>query len=104
MIDQNDSPGANIPLFEAMYSARAMRWLRPDPVPRELIVRIIEAATQAPTAGNAQHWLFVVVYDAEQRRRIGEIYRKVSHWVRQRYEQQSRPPHVSPLHRCSTSV
>jgi len=82
-------------LFEAMYSARAMRWLKPDPVPAQLIARILEAATQAPNAGNAQNWLFMVVRDAEQRRRIGEIYRGVSQWVGKRYEHQRRPEHVS---------
>lgn len=84
-----------IGLFEAMYSARAMRWLKPDPVPSHLIARILEAATQAPSAGNAQHWLFVVVSDPAQRRRIGEIYMRVSRWVWERYQQQPRPAHVS---------
>jgi nitroreductase len=88
-------PTGEIRLFEAMYSVRAMRWLRPDPVPPELIGRVIEAAIQAPSAGNAQNWLFVVVYDAEQRRKIGAIYSKVSGWVRERYKHQSRPAHVS---------
>ncbi len=94
-MDQRDSAGDQIRLFEAMYSARAMRWLKSDPVPPQLIARILEAATQAPSAGNQQNWLFVVVYDAEQRRRLGEIYAKVSRWVRERYQQQSKPEHVS---------
>jgi nitroreductase len=84
-----------IGLFEAMYSARAMRWLKPDPVPAQLIARILEAATQAPNAGNRQSWLFVVVHDADQRRRIGEIYRRVSLWVLERYKHQSRPEYQS---------
>src|SRR5580704_11974472 len=95
MINQNDSADDQIRLFEAMYSARAMRWLKPDPVPARLIARILEAATQASSAGNKQNWLFVVVCDAEQRRRIGDIYAKVSRWVRERYQQQDRPEHVS---------
>jgi nitroreductase len=95
MTDGNNPAGGEIGLFEAMYSARAMRWLKPDPVPPELIARIIEAATQAPSAGNTQNWLFVVVNDAEQRRRIGAIYSKVSAWVRERYQQQSVPAHLS---------
>ncbi len=45
---------SEIGLFEAMYSARAMRWLKPDPVPDQLIARILQSATQAPNAGNAQ--------------------------------------------------
>jgi nitroreductase len=35
-------------LFEAIYTTRAMRRLKADPVPLELIMRIIEAATMAP--------------------------------------------------------
>ena len=86
---------SGITLFEAMYSARAMRWLKPDPVPPQLIQRILEAAIQAPNAGNRQNWLFMVVQDAEQRRRIGAIYYKVSQWVLQRYHHQNRPAHQS---------
>lgn len=84
-----------IGLFEAMYSARAMRWLKPDPIPPALIARILDAATQAPSAGNAQHWLFVVVCDAELRRRIGAIYSRVSRWVWERYQHQERPSYIS---------
>ncbi len=83
-MEQNENPQHDISLFEAMYSARAMRWLKPDPVPAQLIARILEAGTRAPNAGNRQNWLFVVVHDAEQRRRIGAIYRLVSLWVLQR--------------------
>lgn len=86
-----DDNASEIGLFEAMYSARAMRWLKPDPVPSQLIAKVLEAATQAPNAGNVQNWLFVVVRDAEQRRRIGQIYSRVSQWVLQRYQHQSRP-------------
>jgi len=84
-----------IGLFEAVYSARAMRCLKPDPIPPQLIARILEAATQAPNAGNAQNWLFMVVRDEQQRRRIGAIYRSVSQWVGKRYEHQRRPDHIS---------
>ncbi len=95
MIEQTHDSAEEIRLFEAMYSARAMRWLKPDPVPAHLIARILEAATQAPNAGNRQNWLFVVVRDAEQRRRIGDIYRRVSLWVLQRYQHQGKPANQS---------
>jgi nitroreductase len=36
-------------LFEAIYTTRAMRRLKPDPVPREMIMKIIEAATLSPS-------------------------------------------------------
>lgn len=40
---------------------RSTRKYLPDPVPRELIERCIEAATYAPTACNTQSWRFIVV-------------------------------------------
>ena len=43
-------------LFEAMYSARALRRLKPDPVPEEIITQILDAAIRAPSAGNSQLW------------------------------------------------
>jgi nitroreductase len=61
---------AEIGLFEAMYSARALRKLKPDPVPEDLLTKILDAAIRAPSAGNAQNWVFVVVRDPEQRRLI----------------------------------
>jgi len=61
-------------LRDAMFSLRAMRRLRGDPVPQEDLRFLVEAATQAPNGENRQNWRFVVVRDAEQRRRIGEAY------------------------------
>jgi nitroreductase len=95
VIEQNHATAREISLFEAMYSARAMRWLKSDPIPAQLVARILEAATQAPNAGNRQNWLFVVVRDAEQRRCIGAIYQKVSLWVLQRYQHQGKPANQS---------
>ncbi len=63
-----------IGLFEAMATLRAMRRLKPDPVPESLLWRVIEAATQAPSGGNRQPWHFLVVRDAEAKRFIQERY------------------------------
>lgn len=52
-------------LFDVLYSCRAMRRLSPQPVPVELLLRLVEAGTQAPSAANAQNWRFVVVRDRE---------------------------------------
>jgi nitroreductase len=84
-----------IGLFDAMYSARALRRLKPDPVPEETIGRILDAAIRAPSAGNAQHWAFVVVRDAEQRRKLGAIYRKASDIASAIYRARGRPPHMT---------
>jgi nitroreductase len=85
----------DIGLFEAIYSARALRRLKPDPVPDELITRILDAAIRAPSAGNAQNWAFIVVRDAELRRQLGLIYRKASDIAAAMYAARGRPPHLS---------
>jgi nitroreductase len=84
-----------IGLFDAMYSARALRRLKPDPVPEEIITRIVDAAIRAPSAGNAQNWAFIVVRDAERRRQLGVIYRKGSDIASKVYKARGRPAHMT---------
>jgi nitroreductase len=57
-----------------MGTARAMRWLRPDPVPAALVERLLWAATRASSPNNTQAWDFVVVQDPEIRQRIGRLF------------------------------
>jgi nitroreductase len=64
------------PVFELMATMRAMRRLRPDPVPDELLERLIEAATWAPSAGNAQAYEFIVVTDRTQMARLAVLWRR----------------------------
>jgi len=61
-------------LFEAINTQRAMRRLLPEPVPDELIWRILEAATRAPSGGNYQLWSFIVIRDPDIRQRIAGLY------------------------------
>ncbi len=57
-------------VFEAMQTCRAIRYLKPDPVPDELIDKILFAATRASNPGNSQAWGFVVVRDEGKRKAI----------------------------------
>ncbi|CAL9331152.1 nitroreductase family protein [Streptomyces sp. enrichment culture] len=50
-------------LFATMSTMRAMRRLRPDPVPDELLDRLIQAAVWGPSGGNMQRYEYVVVTD-----------------------------------------
>ena len=84
-----------IGLFEAIYSARSLRRLKPDPVPEQLITKILDAAIRAPSGGNAQNWAFVVVRDPEQRQKLGMIYRKASDVAEAMYAARGRPPHLT---------
>jgi len=61
-------------VFEAINTTRAMRRLKPDPVDDALIWKILEAAIRAPSGGNRQPWSFMVIRDAETKRKIGEWY------------------------------
>jgi nitroreductase len=67
--------GEALPLLEGIRTARAIRRLRPDPVPRGLIRKVCEAGTFAPSGGNRQPWVFVAVDDAEKRKWIADRYR-----------------------------
>src|SRR5256714_9107626 len=70
---------SEIGLCEAMYTARAIRRFKSDPVPQELILQVIEAGTMAPSAANGQPWIFVVVRDGETKRFIQERYSRTFH-------------------------
>jgi nitroreductase len=85
----------DIGLFEAIYSARSIRRLKPDPVPEELITAVLDAAIRAPSGGNAQSWAFVVVRDPDQRRQLGAIYRKASDIAEAVYAARGRPPNLT---------
>ncbi|HKV55551.1 MAG TPA: nitroreductase family protein [Candidatus Binataceae bacterium] len=81
-------------LFDVMYSAGAIRRYRPDPVPDEIITKVLDAAIRAPSGSNAQSWVFIVVKDAEKRRQLGAVYRKASDILTKLYAGASRPPHM----------
>jgi len=62
-------------LYDAMSTLRAVRRLKPDPIPKDVLHRILEAATWAPTGGNTQPWRVVVVEDADKKKALAELYR-----------------------------
>lgn len=67
--------GEQVPLLEGIRTTRAIRRLRADPVPPELIRKVCEAGTFAPSGGNRQPWIFIAVTEAERRAWIAERYR-----------------------------
>lgn len=71
-----DSIGESLGLLEGIRTTRAIRRLKPDPVPIELIRKVCEAGTYAPNGGNRQPWFFVAVTDQEKRQFIAEKYRE----------------------------
>jgi nitroreductase len=71
-----DRIGEDVPLLEGIRTARAIRRLRPEPVPFELVRKVCEAGTFAPSGGNRQPWVFVAVMEPERRAFVAERYRR----------------------------
>jgi nitroreductase len=67
-------PSPTAPLYEVMATMRAMRRLKPDPVPRDLLMQLVEAATWAPSGANAQAYSWVIVSDRQQMRSLAELW------------------------------
>lgn len=65
-----------IGLFEAMYTCRAMRRLKPDPVPEELLLKLCEAGNQGPTGSNMQQLRWIIVRDTDVKQRLADLNRK----------------------------
>ena len=63
-------------LFSVIRTQRAHRAFTEEHVPDEVVERVLEAATFAPSAENTQPWVFIVVRDAAARARIGELTRR----------------------------
>jgi len=61
------------PLFwDVVEERRSIRKYKPDPVPAEMIERILQAGVSAPNARNRQSWRFVVVREAETIDRLAD--------------------------------
>jgi hypothetical protein len=55
-VPQEDLAVGQMDVYEAMRTLRAVRRLKPDPIPDDVLPRVLEAATFAPTGGNQQPW------------------------------------------------
>ena len=65
---------SEIGLFDALYSTRSMRRLKPDPVPEELLKKGIEAGIHAPSGSNLQNWAVVFLQEREDKQFIRDRY------------------------------
>lgn len=74
-----DTIGEDVALLDGIRTTRAMRRLKPDPVPPALVRKVCEAGTFAPSGGNRQPWLFIAVTDPERRRWLADRYRPAFH-------------------------
>jgi len=76
-----DNPGGP-PLYDVMSTLRAVRRLKPDPIPDDVLQRVLQAACWAPTGGNQQPWKVIVVRREDLKTRLADIYRP--EWERYR--------------------
>jgi nitroreductase len=67
---------ADADIWESLYTTRAMRRMRPDPVPMEVQARILDAAIRAPSGGDSQPWRFLLVDDPAVKARLATPYRE----------------------------
>ena len=83
-------------LFEIIKTTRSMRRLKPDPVPNELIRKILEAGVCAPSGGNMQRWRFLVIRDPKIKETIGALYKRAwDEQVAPRYRAEEPAPGMS---------
>ena len=61
-------------IYEALYTTRAMRRLKPDPIPYEAQARVLDAAIRAPHIGEG--WRFILVDDPEIKSQLAPLYRQ----------------------------
>jgi nitroreductase len=83
-------------LFETMRTMRAMRRLKPDPVPDALIRKILEAGVCAPNGGNTQRWRFLVIKDTKIKQQVQVFYKRAfDEVIGPRYLNSNPPPGVT---------
>ena len=69
-------------VFDTIYSMRAMRRLKPDPVSKDLLEKIMSAGIQAPSGQNTQPWAFLVLTETANKKFFGDRY---NYWLKERF-------------------
>lgn len=85
----------SMPLGEAMFTQRAIRRFRTDPISDGDLRDVLEAAIRAPSGGNAQPWRFVAVKDAARRSELARLYRE-AWWAKRRDAGVRGPQDIAP--------
>ena len=84
-------------VFEALYTTRAMRRVKEDPVPDNIIQSMIDSAIRAPSGSNRQNWKFLVVTDKNIREKLSNIYRETWDYYINSFLNSARDPGASSL-------
>ena len=60
-------------VYQAIKSRRTVREYKADPIPQELVRKILQAGRWAPSSSNTQKWHFIVVQDRDTLAALGKI-------------------------------
>ena len=85
----------SMPLGETIFTQRAIRRFRPDPIPEADLQDILESGIRAPNGGNNQPWHFLVMRDPEVRAKFGPLYHE-AWWAKRRDEGINGPEDIPP--------
>ncbi|HEV2310368.1 MAG TPA: nitroreductase family protein [Acidimicrobiia bacterium] len=80
-----DQSRLSMPLGEAIFTQRAIRRFKPDPIPIEDLHLLVEAAVRAPNGGNLQVARLLLVTDRSTLRDFGALYREA--WWAKRHDE-----------------
>lgn len=61
-------------LNEALYTTRAMRRVKPDPIPGEVVQSMLDAAVRSPSGSNSQNWRWLTVTDRSTMAELARLY------------------------------
>lgn len=99
-------------VYRAIFSRRDVRGqFLPDPVPDEVLSRVLLAAHHAPSVGFMQPWNFLVVRSQEVKQRVHDVFKKANDEAAQMFEGEKRAIysalklegiHESPVNLCIT--
>ena len=84
-------------VFEALYTTRAMRRVKEDPVPDNIIQSMIDSAIRAPSGSNRQNWKFLIVTDKNIREKLSNIYRETWDYYINSFLNSAKDPGASSL-------
>src|SRR5260370_38119028 len=63
-------------VYQAIYRRRDVRHFRPDPVPVDVLARILDAAHHAPSVGFMQPWTFILISNGQTRMRVHNLFQR----------------------------
>ena len=98
-------------VYQAIYRRRDVRRFRPDPVPPEILTRVLDAAHHAPSVGFMQPWNFLIVTDRPTREQVQDLFERERLAAAQFFDEPRRSQYLSfklagileaPLNLCIT--